>query len=495
MSPESALPPTEHRDAAAADERGPARGGPWPDPDGHERLLERLIGVRSSKPSFYAAWREKSARLDRTIETLERISAALCATPEGPGPLCEAVVEAAGHHFGARWAAMTFADGPLAHELPAVIVHSKGRVARGWDDAPPILPALASRAVAARRAVVAGADDEPGPEVAGEAGGGAVAVPVLLVGTQPALDIAQLERDELAGALAVGLPEDAEVKDSDLSVLVTLANHAGTALHNAWTFQESERLRVRWEAASRTAERHAEELERRSRELERTRDRLEEAGRRQLLSQERSRIARELHDSVAQYLLSIGMSLEWCRRHESPSSPVYERVSAAKELARSAVEEIRTVIFELASDGGMDLRRALGELVEDVEAGTGLRVGLRTYGAERPLGAVAQAALVQIAREALFNVVRHANAERTWLMLRWQAGGVRLTVADDGCGDPGELQRRLLRARPSGHHLGLANIGRRVRTLHGSASFGRRRGGGVKLTVEVPLGGTGGATP
>jgi signal transduction histidine kinase len=482
MSAESASPPTEHPEGAAADERRPARGGPWPDPDGHERLLERLIGVRSAKPSFYAAWREKSARLDRTIETLERISAALCATPGGPGALCEAVVEAAGHHFGARWAAMTFADGPLAHELPGVIVHSKGRVARGWDDAPPILPALASRAVAARRAVVAGADDEPGPEVAGEAGGGAVAVPVLL-------------RDELAGALAVGLPEDAEVEDSDLSVLVTLANHAGTALHNAWTFQESERLRVRWEAASRTAERHAEELERRSRELERTRDRLEEAGRRQLLSQERSRIARELHDSVAQYLLSIGMSLEWCRRHESPSSPVYERVSAAKELARSAVDEIRTVIFELASDGGIDLRRALGELVKDVEAGTGLRVGLRTYGAERPLGAVAQAALVQIAREALFNVVRHANAERAWLTLRLQADGVRLAVADDGCGDAGELQRRLLRARPSGHHLGLANIGQRVRALHGSASFGRRRGGGVKLTVEVPLGGTGGATP
>jgi signal transduction histidine kinase len=80
-------------------------------------------------------------------------------------------------------------------------------------------------------------------------------------------------------------------------------------------------------------------------------------------------------------------------------------------------------------------------------------------------------------------------------MLRWQAGGVRLTVADDGCGDPGELQRGLLRARPSGHHLGLANIGQRVRALHGSASFGRRRGGGVKLRVEVPLGGTGVATP
>ena len=476
MSAESASRPTEHPDAAG--ERGSARGGPWPDPDGHARLIERLIGVRSSKPSFYAAWREKSERLDRTIETLERISAALCATPEGPGPLCEAVVEAAGHHFGARWAAMTFVGGPLAHELPAVIVHSKGGVARGWDDAPPVLSELTSRALAARRAVVVAADE--GPETGGGDGGGAVAVPMPL-------------RDELAGALAVGLPADAEVEESDLSILVTLANHAGTALHNAWTFQESERLRVRSEDASRTAERHAEELERRSRELERTRDRLEEAGRRQLLSQERNRIARELHDSVAQHLLSIGMSLEWCRRHESTSSPVYERVSAAKELARSAVDEIRAVIFGLAGDEGMDLRRALRDLVQEVESDTGLRVGLRTYGAALPLGTVARDALLQIAHEALFNVVRHANAERAWLTLRWRTDGVRLAVADDGCGDAGELQRRLRRARPSGHHLGLANIGERVRALHGSASFERRRGGGVKLTVEVPLGDTGDA--
>jgi hypothetical protein len=46
-----------------------------------------------------ATWREKSARLDRTIETLERISAALYVTAERPGALCQAVVDAAGHHF------------------------------------------------------------------------------------------------------------------------------------------------------------------------------------------------------------------------------------------------------------------------------------------------------------------------------------------------------------------------------------------------------------
>ena len=68
-----------------------------------------------------------------------------------------------------------------------------------------------------------------------------------------------------------------------------------------------------------------------------------------------------------------------------PRPPVLERVTAAKSLARSAVNEIRAVIFELASDGDIDLRQALHEVIEDVVAGTRLQVRLRTYGSPRPV--------------------------------------------------------------------------------------------------------------
>jgi signal transduction histidine kinase len=451
MSAGSASPPTEVVGLSAADER--------------DRALERLIGVRSSKPSFYAAWREKSARLDRTIETLERISAALCVTPEGPGALCQAVVDAAAHHFSARWAAMTFADGLLSHELPPVILRSGDRVASGWDDAPPVLHSLAARAVAARGPVVAGEPAE------------AVAVPMLL-------------RDELAGALGVGLSADAQVEESDLSILLTLANHAGLALHNAWVFQESERLRQRAEAASRAAELHATELGRRSRQLERTRQRLEEARRRQLLGQERNRIARELHDSVAQHLLSIGMMLEWCRKQELPASPILERLVTSKELARSALEEIRAVIYELSSaEHPEDLRAALKELVEELTHTTDLEIALRARGRPRPVPRAAEHALEQIAREALFNVARHAEASRAWLTVRYGVRSVGLTVADNGRGDAERLQRRLERAALGGsnRHRGLTNIAERGRELAARVHFEPRRGGGVRLEVTAPL--------
>jgi signal transduction histidine kinase len=467
---------------AAFEDPPPGATAPWPDPSGggwddaetRARTLERLIGVRSSKPSFYAAWRDNSARLDRTIETLGRISTALCAAPDGPSALCDAVVEAAAHHFDAPWAALWFTGEPGNSEPSHVVRREGNRVLRADDDLPPMLGIVIAQALAANAPVVAG---EPAR---------AVAAPLPV-------------RGETAGVLAVGLPADATVAPTvaatvaatDLSILVTLANHAGVALHNAQLFQESERVRQRSEAVSRLAEQRAAELERRSDELEGIRLRLENAGRRELLSQERNRIARELHDSVAQQLLTIGMNLEWCRRQESAPAPVQDRVSASRSLAGSAVDEIRSVIFELAGDTEIELRAALREVVEDVVAGTRLRVGLRTYGRAQPISGASQHALVQIAREALFNVVRHADADRAWLTLRWRPEMVRLVVADDGSGDAQALQDELQAARLADGHFGLSSIAGRVRDLAGSVSFARRRGGGVSLMVHMPLGGAG----
>jgi signal transduction histidine kinase len=416
-------------------------------PSDRARTLERLIGVRSSKPSFYAAWRENSERLDRSIETLERISTALCAAPEGPGALCDAVVEAAVHHFDGPWAAMTFTGAGGGEEPAHVIRAGLGAVIPRPGEPQPVLELVAHRALAAEGAVmIEAAELGDGAYGLTDATGGVVAAPMPVQG-------------ELVGVLAVGIRHDAVVESTDLSILVTLANHAGVALHHAQLFAQSERVRRR----------------------------LEEAGRRQLLSQERNRIARELHDSVAQHLLTIGMDLEWCRRHESTSPAVLERVTAAKSLARSAVDEIRAVIFELASDGSIDLRQALHEVIEDVVAGTRLQVALRTYGTQRPLPGATQHALVQIARETLFNVVRHADAGRAWLTLRWDPARVRLVVADDGDGDAGVVRRRLEAGTTAGRHFGLAGISGRVRELGGSTAVRRRRGGGVSLAVEVPL--------
>jgi signal transduction histidine kinase len=421
--------------------------------------LERLIGVRSSKPSFYAAFRDKSARLDHTIETLERISSALCAAPAGPVAVCDAVVEAAARHFDARWAAMVFSAEDAGVGAARVFVHASDGVIQRWEVPPRMLAMLTDQTLAGKGPVLAAREERL--EFGGE--------PCVIVAAPMPV------HGKPGGILVVGLAQGVRVAPSDVSILVTLANHAGVALHNASLFQENGR--------------RSAELERRSSELEGTLRRLEQAGRRQLLSEERNRIARELHDSVAQHLLTIGMNLEWCRRQASTSSPVLERVEAAQALARSAVDEIREVIFELSSDGQIELPRALRDVIEDVEAGTRLQVGLRVYGQTQPVAATTQHALVQIAREALFNVVRHAEAQHAWVTLRWRPQVVSLAVADDGSGKHGKLQHQLFISRPDGAHLGLAGIAERVRSLGGASWFEGRRGGGVKLRIEVPVGG------
>src|ERR1700755_863177 len=108
---------------------------------GDQGTLARLIGVGSSRTGLDAAGRDKSARLDHTIETLERISSALCAAPAGPVAVCGAVVEAAARHFGARWAAMVFSAEHAGVGTARVFVHASDGVIQRWQVPPAMLAA------------------------------------------------------------------------------------------------------------------------------------------------------------------------------------------------------------------------------------------------------------------------------------------------------------------------------------------------------------------
>src|ERR1700751_564472 len=176
MSASSASPPTER-------------------PTGVDRpALERLIGVRSSKPSFYAAWRDKSDRLDHTIETLERISSALWAAPAGPVAGCDAVAEPPAPHFDARWAAMVFSGEHAGVGMARVFVHASRSVIQRWEVPPQMLQSLTDKTLAVQRPVLA--DHAEGLEFGGEPC-------VVVTGPMPV-------QGEPAGILAVGLPDGVE---------------------------------------------------------------------------------------------------------------------------------------------------------------------------------------------------------------------------------------------------------------------------------------------
>src|SRR6202035_4907437 len=254
----------------------------------------------------------------------------------------------------------------------------------------------------------------------------------------------------------------------------------------------------------RGAERRAAELTRRNEQLRRARGHLARVRQAELVSAERHRIARDLHDSVAQCLVGIGMHLEWCHRHLDPSSPAYERLVASKELARAGLGWVRSAVEELSGleQPGTGLGQALRDLAADFRSAGQLRVSVRVTGRQRQLPPAVGHALFQIAQEGLWNAVRHAHATQAWLSLAYAEDQILLSVSDDGSGDPAVVGRYLTTAAPGpvasgeraprrGRH-GLRNIAERAAELGGEVTLRRRRGGGLRISVRVPVEGAGG---
>jgi signal transduction histidine kinase len=203
----------------------------------------------------------------------------------------------------------------------------------------------------------------------------------------------------------------------------------------------------------------------------------------QLLQAERLRIARELHDSVAQQIITIGMHLEWCRAQLPEGDPLHGRICASKELARDAVAQMRRAIFALSDPPAAlpGLGPRLGELAASFARLTGLRVRTRVRGEERALPAEAEHALLRIAQEALFNAHKHAQARQVAVELAFKPGAVQLLVSDDGVGIGATLG-----GKSTGSCWGLRTMGARARELGGTCVVAPRRRGGTQVRVSLP---------
>lgn len=199
------------------------------------------------------------------------------------------------------------------------------------------------------------------------------------------------------------------------------------------------------------------------------------------LELERRRIARALHDEVAQLLAVVQLALEEVRA-EVPAS-ARSRFAEAVERIDEAGGRVRRIAHELRPSVLDDL--GLVPALEFLAAGAGGRGGLEVTVEGSPgarLPHAAETALYRIAQEALSNVVRHACARRAEIRLEAHDGAVRLTVRDDGGGFDLERARR-----PGTANLGLAGIEERVRALGGSLEIRTAPGTGTELRVRMPL--------
>jgi len=221
---------------------------------------------------------------------------------------------------------------------------------------------------------------------------------------------------------------------------------------------------------------------RRERFAEARRAREQEA--RQRASEERLRIARELHDVLAHNITTINVQ-SGVALHLIDERPEQARTAlqAINEASADALREVRSALSALRGDGeqapraptaGLD---GVDELVSRASAG-GVEVSLDVRGARRPLPASVDLAAFRIVQESLTNVVRHAGATAASVMLTYGDRELTVEIEDDGRGG----------AAANGGS-GIAGMRERAVALGGRLDAGTGPGGGFRVSAHLPIGG------
>lgn len=215
-------------------------------------------------------------------------------------------------------------------------------------------------------------------------------------------------------------------------------------------------------------------------ELRATQDSLAEAHRSAGVTSERERLAREIHDTVAQNLAGIVMLTERARGDLAAErvDRLDERLTILEESARAALEESRTLVAAGAAGvAGDGLGAALHRLGERFTRETGVPVTVEA--ADCALDRDAQVVLLRAAQEALANVRAHAHAATARVALHVAADRVGLRVSDDGVGFDASL--------PTAGH-GLRGLRERLALAGGTCAITSDAGRGTVVEVTLPTG-------
>jgi two-component system, NarL family, sensor kinase len=253
--------------------------------------------------------------------------------------------------------------------------------------------------------------------------------------------------DRLLGIMNLTGPDWRELTPAELALLDTIAAQVGVAVERARLAEESARL---------------------------------------ARAEERTRLAREIHDTLAQGLTAIALHVESALRHvEQNPDLVRERLERALDATRENLEEARRSVLNLRATplAGRSLADALGALGRTLTAETGIRSHLKVVGpgAEHPLPLRIEGELYRVAQEALTNVRRHAHAKSVLMTLRVTPERVSLTVRDDGTGFDAP------RARSAGECHGILGMRERAKLLGGRFRLRSIPGRGTLVSISAPL--------
>lgn len=197
--------------------------------------------------------------------------------------------------------------------------------------------------------------------------------------------------------------------------------------------------------------------------------------------EERNRMAREIHDTLAQNFTGIIIQLEAAEDVLSHDTPVaLEHLARGRELARRGLDDARRSVWALRAQSleEADLVQALKRLASTTTAPERPRIQVRINGTPYKLAASVEDELLGIAHEALHNALRHAEAQRIEISLSYETNQLRLEIVDDGRGFD-------LRQRSSG--VGRATMSERAQRIHARLQLLSEPGKGTRVVCMSPI--------
>jgi nitrate/nitrite-specific signal transduction histidine kinase len=219
--------------------------------------------------------------------------------------------------------------------------------------------------------------------------------------------------------------------------------------------------------------------------------RLYDETRQMAVMEERNRMAREIHDTLAQGFSGIILQLEAAEQALGSDVPALERhLNQARNLARKSLAEARRSVWNLRPQAleQRPLAEAIKQEVDRFSQSIGVNVNFSVSGGRRDLAPELEAGLLRILQESLTNVRKHAKATQVEVNLTFEESAVELNVRDNGAGFKATVSGDGKKGGKKRDTFGLISMRERARGLGGTLEVQSRRGKGTLVRVVIPTG-------
>ncbi len=200
---------------------------------------------------------------------------------------------------------------------------------------------------------------------------------------------------------------------------------------------------------------------------------------------ERTRIAREIHDTLAQGFVGISVQLELAAQMLT-SSPqaVREQLNQTRRLVRDSLAEARSSIWNLRSNepGNVDFASRFTAAIRARTVNKAIDTHIQFTGTYRPLPPNVESELLKIALEAVANVLQHAGATQVNITVQYEIKRLRMQIEDNGVGISSDVAEAT-----SAGHFGVIGMRERTQAIGGAFTMSSGPAEGTKITVELPL--------